>query len=77
MDNFGRDHWAPVKRVFRYLRGTSEYSICYRNDVSGDPYSMDIHGYVNVDLAWDVHRRRYVRTYVFRLFGGPVIWMSK
>ena len=29
MCNPGRAHWDAVKRVFRYLQGTSEYLICF------------------------------------------------
>jgi ATP-binding cassette subfamily B (MDR/TAP) protein 1 len=36
------EHWIAVKRIFKYLRGTFEYSICYHSDVSRDPRSLDI-----------------------------------
>ena len=29
MSNPGKEHWTIVKRVFRYLRGTSDYGLCY------------------------------------------------
>jgi len=29
MSNPGKEHWTAVKRVFRYLRGTSDYGLCY------------------------------------------------
>ena len=29
MSKLGKEHWIPVKRVFRYLRGTSDYGLCY------------------------------------------------
>ena len=28
MSNPGKEHWTAVKRVFRYLRGTSDYGLC-------------------------------------------------
>lgn len=31
-----------VKRIFRYLQGTSKYSIFYHSDVSRDRHSNDI-----------------------------------
>ena len=30
MSNPGKEHWTAVKRVFRYLRGTSDYGLCYQ-----------------------------------------------
>ena len=29
MSNPGKEHWTIVKQVFRYLRGTSDYGLCY------------------------------------------------
>jgi len=63
--------------VFRYLRGTSEYSICYHGNVTGPLHSVDIHGFVDLDLAGDINSRRSTSAYVFTLFGGAISWMSK
>eukprot|EP00253_Pinus_taeda_P014924 PITA_14924 len=30
MSKPGKEHWTAVKRVFRYLRGTSDYGLCYQ-----------------------------------------------
>ena len=30
MSNLGKEHWTVVKRVFRYLRGTSDDGLCYQ-----------------------------------------------
>jgi hypothetical protein len=38
---------------------------------------LDIHGFVDVDWAGDMDRRRSASGYVFNLFGGAIIWMSK
>ena len=29
MSKLGKEHWTAVKRVFKYLRGTIDYAICY------------------------------------------------
>ena len=29
MSNRGKEHWTAMKRVFRYLCGTSDYGLCY------------------------------------------------
>ena len=30
MSKPGKEHWTIVKRVFRYLCGTSDYGLCYQ-----------------------------------------------
>eukprot|EP00253_Pinus_taeda_P007747 PITA_07747 len=30
MSKLGKEHWTVVKRVFRYLRATSDYGLCYQ-----------------------------------------------
>eukprot|EP00253_Pinus_taeda_P012443 PITA_12443 len=30
MSKPGKEHWTTVKRVFRYLHGTSDYGLCYQ-----------------------------------------------
>ena len=27
--NPGQEHWKTVKRILRYLKGTTDYSLCY------------------------------------------------
>ena len=70
MSNPGRAHWDAIKRVFRYLRGTSEYSICFHG--TRNKHSLDIRGYVDSDWVGDVDRRRSTSAYVFTLFGGAI-----
>ena len=38
---------------------------------------VDIHGFVDVDWARDMDRRRSTSEYAFNLFGGEINWMSK
>eukprot|EP00253_Pinus_taeda_P029077 PITA_29077 len=72
----GKEHWIAVKRVFKYLRGTSDYGLCYQGRPGLDRV-LDIHGFVDVDWAGDLDQRRFASGYVFNLFGGAVSWMSK
>ena len=30
MSKPGKEHWTAVKRVFKYLRGTNDYGLCYQ-----------------------------------------------
>jgi hypothetical protein len=48
MSKLGKEHWTTVKRVFRYLRGTTSYGLCYQGRLGLDRV-VDIHGYVDAD----------------------------
>ena len=76
MSKPGKEHWTVVKRVFRYLRGTSDYGLCYQGRPGLDKV-LDIRGFVDADWAGDLDHRRYTSGYVFNLFGVEVSWMSK
>src|ERR1700738_3846462 len=69
MSKLGKEHWTAVKRGFRYLRGTSDYGLCYQRRPGLDRV-LDIHGFVDTDWAGDLDQRRSTSGYVFNLFGG-------
>ena len=71
-----KEHWATVKRVFRYLRGTTDHAICYQGR-AGPNIVLDVHGFVDADWAGDLDQRRSRSGYVFSLFGGAISWMGK
>eukprot|EP00253_Pinus_taeda_P033404 PITA_33404 len=48
MSKPGKEHWTTVKQVFRYLRGTSDYGLCYQGRPGLDRV-LDICGFVDVD----------------------------
>ena len=76
MSKPGKEHWTTVKWVFRYLRGTSDYGLCYQGRPGLDRV-LDIRGFVDANGAGDMDQRRSTSGYVFNLFGGVVNWMSK
>jgi hypothetical protein len=71
-----KEHWTTIKRVFRYLRGTASYGLCYQGR-SGLDRVVDTHGFVDVDWVGDLDHRRSTSGCVFNLFGGTISWMSK
>eukprot|EP00253_Pinus_taeda_P033126 PITA_33126 len=71
-----KEHWTTVKRVFRYLRGTSDYGLCYQGGSRLDRM-LDIRGFVDADWVGDLDQRRSTSGNVFNLFGGALSWMSK
>ncbi|GKD76280.1 hypothetical protein Tco_1334562 [Tanacetum coccineum] len=67
----GREHWEAVKRILRYIKGTSDVALCF-----GDSYLI-VTGYVDSDYAGDLDGSKSTTGYVFTLFGGTVSWVSK
>jgi hypothetical protein len=76
MSKPGKEHWTTVKRVFRYLRGTTSYGLFYQGRSRLDKV-VDIHGFVDADWDGDLDCKRSTSGYVFNLFGGEISCMSK
>ena len=64
-------HWTAVKRIFRYLRGTSEYGIVYESN--GD---RKLVGYSDASWAGDQTDRKSVSGYCFFIGNSIVSWRS-
>jgi transposase InsO family protein len=67
----GKEHWQAVKRIFRYLRGTSDVGLIYGNDTQ-----CLVTGYSDSDYAGDVDSRRSMTGYVFTLGDSVVSWKA-
>jgi hypothetical protein len=65
-------HWAMVKRVLRYVKGTKKLGLLYT--ASG---SATLVGYTDADYAGDVDDRKSTSGYVFLKSGAAVSWKSK
>ena len=61
-----------VKRVLRYLNGTSDFGIFYKKGGSDD-----LVAYANSDYAGDLEDRKSTSRYVFLMSTGAVSWSSK
>ncbi|XP_057855486.2 secreted RxLR effector protein 161-like [Cryptomeria japonica] len=70
-------HWDTVKRVFRYLRDTSQYALCYHGNLVVSHRIVSIQEYVDSDWAGDINNKRSTTGYVFMLNGGAINWMRK
>ncbi|XP_071933238.1 secreted RxLR effector protein 161-like [Coffea arabica] len=64
-------HWLTVKRIFRYLMGTSDVGLIY----GGDTKCL-ITGYSDFDYAGDVDSRRSMTGYVCTLGLSVVSWKT-
>ena len=71
MVNPGKEHWLAVKRIFRYLRGTSDVGLIYGGDSQ-----CSVVGYSDSDYAGDVDSRRSMTGYVFTLGSSVVSWKA-
>jgi transposase InsO family protein len=71
--NPGWEHWMAAKRVLRYLKGTTDYGITYRQ--SSLPFEVTC--YTDADWGEDPDTRRSISGMVSVLAGGAVSWSSK
>jgi hypothetical protein len=76
MSKLRKEHWTVVKRVFRYVCGTTNHAICYQGR-DGPNRVLDVHGFVYVGWVRDLDHRISTSRYVFNLSGGAISWMSK
>lgn len=67
---YTEEHWQVVKRVLRYLKGTSNICLTYGQ-------SDTITGYVDADWAGDENDRRSYTGYVFMIGDAAISWESK
>ncbi|KAE8698382.1 putative ribonuclease H protein [Hibiscus syriacus] len=71
MTNPGKENWNTVKRILRYIKGTSNVALCYGGS------NLLINGYVDSDYAGDLDKSKSTTGYVFKVVGGAVSWVSK
>ena len=65
--NPGLDHWKAAKKVMRYLQGTKDYMLTYRQSDH-----LNLIGYSDADFAGCVDSRKSTSGYIFMIFGGAV-----
>ena len=67
----GKEHWAAVKWILRYLQGTSKMSLCFGK---GEPI---LDGFTDSDMAGDIDSRKSTSGYLITFAGGAVAWQSR
>ncbi|XP_048227237.1 uncharacterized mitochondrial protein AtMg00810-like [Ricinus communis] len=72
MQNLKKPHLEAVRRILKYIRGTLDLGIFYRNGV---PCKLE--GYYDADYERDCDTRRSTTGYVFSLGSGVITWCSK
>lgn len=69
--NYTAAHWKAVKRIFRYLKYTTNYRLFYSNKEKSE-----LHGYSDADWASDIDNRRSCTGYIFKMSSGIISWKS-
>jgi len=72
--NPGLAHWAAVKHLFRYLKGTLDYKLTYMPDKNSSSLFTT---YSDADHAGCKDSRRSTGAYVVKMGTGAVSWRSK
>jgi transposase InsO family protein len=71
LSNPGKEHWAAVKWILRYLRGTSRVCLCFGNG------KQVLDGFTDADMAGDIDSRKSTSGYLITYSGGAVSWQSR
>ena len=64
-------HYNLVKRIFRFLRGTTDYELVYGR---GD---LDVVAFSDSDFGNDLESRKSVTGVVLKVGDNPIIWISR
>jgi hypothetical protein len=67
----GQQHWAAVKRIFRYLKGTSKRGIALGG------LNPILQGFSDASWADNPDNRRSTIGYIFLFGSGPIAWKSR
>ncbi|KAJ8492114.1 hypothetical protein OPV22_013835 [Ensete ventricosum] len=71
LTNPGKEHWAAMKWIFRYLRGSSKICLSF----GGGPPVLT--GYTDADMIRDIDTRKSTSGFVLIFAGGAVSWQSR
>ena len=64
-------HWGAVKRILRYLRGTTTYGLNITRSSS-----FALHGFTDTDWAGSTDDRKSIGGYLFFFGQTPISWKS-
>ena len=71
MANPRKVNWEAVKWLLRYLRGTSNTSLCFGKG------KVTLQGFMDADLGGDVDSRKSTSGYIYTIGGTAVSWMYR
>ena len=67
-NNPGLKHWMVVKRILRYLKGTSYYVLCYQGK------DLRLAGYTDANWGGDLDQLKSTSRYAFLLNDCVISW---
>ncbi|XP_062103989.1 secreted RxLR effector protein 161-like [Humulus lupulus] len=73
MSNPGLEHWNALKWLLRYLKGTTEMGLRYKQM----DQKVTLEGFVGADYAASKDTRRSTTSYVFTTNGDCICWKSQ
>jgi Reverse transcriptase (RNA-dependent DNA polymerase) len=73
----GDEHWRNLKRVLRYLRGTSTVKLQLGGRTGVDRKACTLEAFCDADWAADLDNRRSTTGFVLLFNGSIVCWASK
>lgn len=65
-------HWTALKRITRYLKGTTAMGLTFKKSESTKP----LFGYVAADWATDVEDQKTVTGYLFKVYESTLSWSN-
>jgi len=69
---YGKEHWATIKRVLRYVQGSMDKGLVFDKNSS-----CVLRGFSDADWAGDHETRRSTTGFTFIFGGAAVSWCSK
>ncbi|XP_066379179.1 secreted RxLR effector protein 161-like [Miscanthus floridulus] len=73
MENPKEDHWAAVKRLLHYVKGTVDQGIIFPKT---DGSRLQLTVLSDADMARDIDRRRSTSGVLVFLGSAPISWLS-
>lgn len=73
MANPGKMHWYAAKWILRYLKQTKRVGLLFTKTELADEALV---GYVDLDFAGDLDKRRSLTGYIFTLYGNVMSWKA-
>ncbi|XP_066385229.1 secreted RxLR effector protein 161-like [Miscanthus floridulus] len=73
MEDPREDHWAAVKRLLRYVKGTVNHGIIFPK-IGGSWLQLTV--FSDADMAGDIDGRRSISGVLVFLGSAPISWLS-